>query len=455
MKQRLFDALKNATADYVSIRIDDIDTSSLTYRGKDLDSTATAHGIGGVICACKNGGWGTVTFSSLDNLGERVREACECASLLAQEKTMLAEVEVPDEIIAPAEFVNDFRGIPFETKLEIVNEYNQLLLNSVPGIQSSTALYGEKLRRTFFASTRGNYFMEERPRIVLSLSAIARDGQNVQTAHRSFSSANDFNIVLNRHDVARELAQRAIDLLKAPQCPGGKFTVVLDNGMTGLFTHEAFGHLSEADFLYENPDMKELMKIGRVMGPKELSITDDGSRGRLLATHRVDDEGTPTQRTALIKDGILAGHLHSLETAAKMNERPTGNARAISNSFAPIVRMTNTFLEPGTLKKEQLFEGIEDGIYVCGGKGGMTQMEMFTFTASYGYRIRHGKICELLRDVTLTGNVFQTLMDIEGIADDLVILEQGGGCGKNGQSPLPVTDGGPHIRIKDVVIGGK
>ncbi len=297
--------------------------------------------------------------------------------------------------------------------------------------------------------------MEERPRIILSLAAIARDGQNVQNTHRSFSSSNDFNIVLNRQDVARELSQRAMDLLKAPQCPGGKFTVVLDNGMTGLFTHEAFGHLSEADFLYENPDMRELMKIGRVMGSKELSITDDGSLGRLLATHRVDDEGTPTQRTELIKDGVLTGHLHSLETAAKMNERPTGNARAISFGFTPIVRMTNTYLEPGKLKKEQLFEGIEDGIYVCGGKGGMTQMEMFTFTASYGYRIRHGKVCELLRDVTLTGNVFQTLHDIEGIADDLVILEQGGGCGKNGQSPLPVTDGGPHIRIRDVVIGGK
>ena len=447
--------MKHANADYVSIRIDDVDNTSLVFRGKDLDSTATSHALGGVITACKNGGWGTVTFSSLDDLGERVRDACDCAALVAAETTQLAEVDVPEEIISPIEFINDYRGISFDTKLAIVNDYNKILLQSAPNIQSSIAHYSEAFRKTYFASTRGNYFMEERPRIILSLCAIARDGSLVQRAHRSFSSSNDYNIILNRQDVAKELAQRANDLLRAPQCPGGKFTVVLDNGMTGLFTHEAFGHLSEADFLYENPDMRELMKIGRVMGPPELSITDDGSLGRLLATHRVDDEGTPTSRTELIKNGILNAHLHSLETAAKMNEPPTGNARAISYGFAPIVRMTNTFLEPGKLKKEQLFEGIEDGIYVCGGKGGMTQMEMFTFTASYGYRIRHGKICELLRDVTLTGNVFQTLHDIEGIADDLVILEQGGGCGKGGQSPLPVTDGGPHVRIHDVVIGGK
>lgn len=455
MKQRLLDALKHADADYAEIRIDDLDATSFAYRGEDFDAANTGHSIGGIVRACKNGGWGTVTFSSLDNLAERVREACACAALVGNEKTYLAEVQAPSDIVAPMDFINDYRNVPFQDKLDLIKEYNNILLHAVPGVQSSIVSYSEGIRTTWFASTRGNYFMEERPRMTLAMQAIARDGSLVQRSHKSFSTANDFNTVLNRHDIARELAQRSVDLIKAPQCPGGRFTVILDNSMAGLFTHEAFGHLSEADFLHENKDMRELMKIGKVMGNKDLSITDDGTRGRLLATHQVDDEGTPTTRQELIKDGVLVGHLHSLETAARMGEKPTGNARAIGHGVPPIVRMTNTFIEPGNIPKEELFKDIEDGIYACGGIGGQTMMEMFTFSASYGFRIRNGQVCELLRDVILTGNVFQTLHDIEGIGNDLVILENGGGCGKGGQSPLPVTDGGPHIRIQNVVVGGQ
>lgn len=455
MKQRLLDALRASTADYADIRIDEVNGTSFSYRANELDQTSTGRTLGGLVRACYRGGWGTVVFSSLDELPRKVEEACQAARLVGKEQTLLAETAAPRDYTGLATFKHDFRDIPLSDKLATLNEYNDLLRTSVPGIQSSVASYAEAMRTTWFASTRGNTFMEERPRITLVLAAIARDGSLVQNAFRSFSSATDFDIILNRHDLARELAREAIALLKAPQCPSGKYTVILDNSMTGLFTHEAFGHLSEADFLYENKDMRELMQIGRVMGNKHLNITDDGSRGSLIGTHRLDDEGTPTQRTELIRDGVLAGHLHSLETAARMNETPTGNARAISYGCSPLVRMTNTFIEPGPLTKDELFRDVDDGIYVCGGLGGQTQMEMFTFTASHGYRIRNGQIAELLRDVTLTGNVFQTLHDIDGIANDLEIIEQGGGCGKGGQSPLPVTDGGPHVRIRDVVIGGR
>lgn len=455
MKQRLLDALRAANADYADIRIDDIDSTAFSYRSTELDSTSTGHSIGGIARACHHGGWGSVQFSSLDELPQRVAEACQAARLVGKETTLLADVDVPADLTFPATFVHDFRAIPFEEKLAIISEYNDLLRTAVPGVQSTVASYSERMRTTWFASTRGNCFMEERPRITLLLAAIAREGSLVQHAFRSLSSATDFNLVRNRHDLARELAAQSVRLLKAPQCPSGKYTVILDNSMTGLFTHEAFGHLSEADFLHENKDMRELMQIGRVMGNSDLNITDDGSLGTLIGTHHVDDEGTPTRCTELIRNGVLAGHLHSLETAARMDEKPTGNARAISYGYLPIVRMTNTFIEPGNLTREQLFRDVDDGIYVCGGLGGQTMKEMFTFTASHGFRIRHGQPAELLRDVTLTGNVFQTLHDIDGIADDLVIHETGGGCGKGGQSPLPVTDGGPHIRIRDVVIGGR
>jgi len=200
--------------------------------------------------------------------------------------------------------------------------------------------------------------------------------------------------------------------------------------------------------------MRQLMTLGREMGPKIVNVVDDGSMNRTIGSSSFDEEGTPTGKTYLIKNGTLAGHLHSLETAAKMGEKPTGNARAVSRHDPPIVRMTNTYIENGDLPLEQLFAGVDRGIYACDTFGGMTDGEMFTFSAAYGYRIENGKKGDLLRDVGLTGNVFETLKAIDAIANDLAFREGAGGCGKSGQMGLPVTEGSPHIRIRDVVIGG-
>jgi len=166
-----------------------------------------------------------------------------------------------------------------------------------------------------------------------------------------------------------------------------------------------------------------------------------------------DDEGVPGQRTQLIKDGVLVGRLHSRETAGKLGERPTGNARAINYRFPPIVRMTNTYIEPGEGTVDDLVRDVKDGVYVKNWYGGMTSMEMFTFSGAESYRIRNGEIAELCRPVMLSGNVFRTLENIDGIAADLD-MNQGGGCGKGGQSPLPVSNGSPHIRIQHCLLSG-
>jgi len=161
----------------------------------------------------------------------------------------------------------------------------------------------------------------------------------------------------------------------------------------------------------------------------------------------------PTTKTYLISEGKLVGRLHSRETAKKMNELPTGNARAINYRFPPIVRMTNTYIEPKTATFDDIIGDIKEGVYAKNWYGGMTSMEMFTFSAGEAYMIRNGKIAELLRPVVLTGNVFNTLKNIDAIGNDLS-MNQGGGCGKGGQMPLPVSNGSPHIRIRRCLLGG-
>jgi len=355
----------------------------------------------------------------------------------------------------PAELQHDFRGVSLDDKLRLIRSYNDIILGASPSIESSRLEYIDTFRTVYFASTRGTYFKEERPKVACVYGATARADSLVQRVFDSIASATTYDVVVGLESKVREVADRADGLLKAPKVEGGSQSVILNPVLGGVFIHEAFGHLSEADFLYENIRLRELMTLGREMGVKNLHVVDDGSMDRIIGSLTFDDEGTPTNKTYLIKNGVLAGHLHSLETAARMGASPTGNARAIGRQYPPIVRMTNTYIENGQESPEALFAGVDKGIYACNLFGGQTEFEMFTFSAAYGYRIENGCKGELIRDITLTGNVFETLRAVDGIANDMRIHEGAGGCGKGGQYWLPVTFGSPHIRIRNVVIGGE
>ena len=269
----------------------------------------------------------------------------------------------------------------------------------------------------------------------------------------SVASRDDYNDLVGIENRVRGAAERAVRQLEAQSVKGGEYTVILDPYLAGVFIHEAFGHLSEADFVYENPRMQELLQLGKPMAIEQLNVVDDATIEGLPGSIQYDDEGVRAQRKYLIKDGVLTQRLHNRETAGKMKEQPTGNARALGATYPPIVRMTNTAIEAGDRTFEEMIHDIEEGVYAVRMLGGQTNGEMFTFAAAEGYMIRNGQVAEPVSDVTLSGNVFQTLKDIDAVGSDL--LYTGGGCGKGGQMPLPVSVGGPHVRIQNVVIGGR
>jgi TldD protein len=455
MRDRLTEALKIQDVDYADIRIEDKTESQVVFRGHDLDNIGSSRVIGGIVRALYKGGWGYATFNDLKDLESRVREACATARLVGRETSQLAPVEpVVDEI--PAAMEKDFRHIPLSQKKALLEEYNQILLKYHEKIQTTVARYGDSFKTVWYANSEGTYVMEEKPNLYVFLQATARDGDIVQPAFKTTGGPEGYQRVEGFHEKATEAAAKAVELLSARPVKGGKYSVVTNPVMTGVFTHEAFGHLSEADFVHENPQMKEIMVLGKRFGVDELNILDDGSYPGGLGTHRYDSEGTPTRKNYLIRDGILVGRLHSRETAGKMGEEPTGNARSVHFQHPPIVRMTNTYLDVGNANFEDMIRDVELGVYAIDAIGGQTAMEMFTFSAAHGYMIRDGEVAELVRDVTLTGNVFETLMNIDRIGDDLEWISNGpGGCGKSNQNPLRVGIGGPHIRIQNCTVGGE
>jgi len=294
---------------------------------------------------------------------------------------------------------------------------------------------------------------QEKIRAGVRFVAVAKDGTNIQRAHKSFGDTRGYDTVMNLEEEVMNVVKITRDLIKAPKVDSGVYQVILDPQLSGVFAHEAFGHLSEADFVYENPKAREMMKLRRRFGSEILNIVDDGSLVGENGFTAYDDEGVRGEKSYLIKDGILVGRLHSRETAASMGEKPTGNARAINTSFRPIVRMTTTYIENGETSFDEMLAGIKSGIYACGILGGNTDLERFTFSSAYAYKIENGKITTPLRDVILSGNVFETMHNITMIGNDLTLFGGLGGCGKGGQMPLPVSDGSPHIRIKNVLVG--
>jgi TldD protein len=451
--QSLTGELKKGKADYLEARFEETQTSLIVYRGRVLESIGRSTASGGNVRALVKGGWGFTSFNRFDGLNDRVSLAIKQAQSTGTGKSNLAPIEPAVESVKSG-VAQDPVTIPLTEKKRLLDEYNEIIW-STPQIKTSTIYYSDGRKKVVFLNSEGSFITQERADVTLHLSAIAAKDSEVQQVNISVGSLGDFKAIQGLHKQVKEIAQNAVALLSAPQAKGGEYTVVLDPVMAGVFAHEAFGHLSESDFVYENDRMREIMVLGKQFGASHLNIVDSASDpAGMRGSYKYDDEGTPSVKTYLIREGKLVGRLHSRETAAKMNEKPTGNARAVSYRFPPIVRMTNTYIEPGTMSFQDIIADIKEGIYAKKYYGGTTAMEMFTFSAGETYMIRHGKIAEAIRPIMLTGNVFNTLKNIDAIGNDLD-MDQGGGCGKGEQAPLPVSLGSPHIRIQRCLIGGK
>jgi TldD protein len=447
---RIADEVKKYKTEYIEAYLAQTSNSQITYRGKKLESIGKVGNTGGSIRVYIKGGWGFTSFNRFDEVSSQIDLAIEQARLTCKKDGALAAVTpVVDKVSSD---INNPVEIPLSEKKQLLDEYNDVIWQT-PKIQTSTISYGDAYKRSVFINSQGSFIEQERADVTLRLMAVATNGREVQQANLSLGSRGDFNQIQGLHREIDEMAKRSVDLLSAPQVKGGEYTVILDPVLAGVFVHEAFGHLSEADFIYENERMLRIMTLGKEFGCSHLNIIDSAQLPGLRGSYKYDDEGVPSTKTYLIREGKLVGRLHSRETAAKMVEKPTGNARTISYHYPPIVRMTNTYIEPGYSNFDDMIADIKEGVYARNWYGGTTSMEMFTFSAGEAFMIRNGKIAELLRPVVLSGNVFTTLKNIDAIGNDLD-MNQGGGCGKGEQVPLPVSNGSPHIRIRHCLVGG-
>ena len=245
------------------------------------------------------------------------------------------------------------------------------------------------------------------------------------------------------------VAEEAYFMRNSVPVTPGKYPVVLSPEAAGVFAHESFGHKSEADFMLSDKSMRDEWQLGKTVGSSILSIVDCGSvPGCGYVPY--DDEGTRARKNYLIKNGILAGRLHSAQTAVALDEALTGNARATDCTFEPIVRRTTTYIEGGDLDFDQLIAPIKKGYFIKTINHG-SGMSTFTIAPSLAYEIVDGKLGRPVQISVLTGSVFETLGLIDGLTRDVHLLSSvTGGCGKMEQMNLPVGFGGPYVRVSSM-----
>jgi len=452
-RDRIVFALTGHGGDFADIRLEFADRAGVTYRGGRLETAETQRDTGGIVRVLSGGRWGIAAFNDLEDLPGRVRQARDCAAASPVRGDVRLAATEPEAGEAPAQMARDWRQVPLSEQKELVHGYSDLLM-SQPKVKDASVSLAERFSQCYYANSEGAVLYEERPYASLSFAVTARDGDKVQQAGRGVATRYDYNELAGREEIALEAAARARALLSAAPVKGGVYPVILSPEMGGLFAHEAFGHLSEADFQADNSEAREMMTLGRRFGRSILSIVDDGSIPGRRGSLRWDDEGVRTRPTYLLREGVLAGRLHSRETAGMMGEEVTGNARATFYRYQPIVRMTNTMILPGETPFEDMLGDIKLGIYAVNTGGGQTMLENFAFACPGAYMIRNGKVVELVRDVNFGGNLFQTLANINAVGNDFRWSISSSGCGKGQETWLPVGMGAPHVRVQGVLIGG-
>ena len=404
--------------------------------------------------------WG---FASADTVSEHhARECLDEALSLARASAKF--VEEPVEIATSEPYVDSVRSagrmmpddMPAAEKVRRVLAFEQAGRDAGDGkVVNSIVTYSDAYRTETLANTLGTRIRTETGRSVIGAQMVVSDGDQLQRAveYDAVVGGPELLVDTSAEALSVRATQKAVALLSAKTCPAGNFTVIFHPSITGLLVHEALGHNAEADAVASGQSMLE-GRLGDDLAAKGVTIIDDATIPGAYGSFKYDSEGTPSARRVIIDNGRLVGFLHSLETSARFGVAPNGAARADGYDSKPIVRMSNTFMERGGVPFDEMVRGVDRGIYLEDGHWGyvFVQKGQFICYAGQAHMIENGHVGEPLRDVSISSMTLDTLRNIDAVGDDFE-MKMPGMCGKEGQS-APTDAGGPHVRVRDVVVGG-
>ena len=414
-----------------------------------FESAGTTFFNKAVLRVISNAGWGILQLDNYQPCTGRkfdalLQRACKL-SAITQENVILGDV--PRGVLAVPAMKEDPRTVSIEEKSALLSGIEKGATH--PSVVNRRANYIEHVEQVAFTDSSGNEYAYEMCRSGFNVLAVASRNGNVQMGYEREHSIHGFNL-RHHQDLGKKAADIAVALLDAKAAHGGKMQAVLDPELAGVFAHEAVGHASEGDLIQEGNSVLK-GRTGQKIGNEMLTIADDPGIPE-FGFDPVDAEGVFVCRTEIIRKGIVNAFLHNRESLAAVGNGIAGHARAMPGE-PPLVRMSNTFIEPGDATDHEIFEECKEGIFLKGSRGGQVDpgRGIFQFNAEYGYLVKNGECAGMVRDVSLSGEILTTLHNIALCGKNRTMSP--GYCGKGGQS-VPVSDGAPTILLCDAVVGG-
>jgi TldD protein len=455
-------AIESVTCTYADIRYQERELISISVSKGELEEVNASETTGVGIRVLKNGSWGFASVNSTksDELLQAAKSAERIAELTAAVRRTKSE-GLAEARLAKGIFSAQVRGrledVTIEEKMDTVVEAEKLMRSMDERIISARCSYNEIIDRKFFASSDGGWFEMYDSKPEFRTAAVCMSGGEAVIGMEATGVTGGWKDLFSKMDplkTAETSVKKAVRLLEATHLKGGRDTVILDPSLVGLISHEAVGHTVEADFVKSGSAAKQMM--GKRVASELVTLVDSGASeyaSGAAGTLPVDDEGVLSRKVEIIKRGVMTSYLHDRETAKSFNAEPTGNARAFSYSDEPIIRMRNTYIEPGDWKLDELIGDTKHGYLLTGALNGEADANAeFMFAIEEAREIIDGSLGKLYRGVTISGSAFEALSTVDAITRDFQWDMGSGYCGK-GQL-AKVDGGGGHLRCK-VLLGGR
>ena len=337
-------------------------------------------------------------------------------------------------------------SLPNTDKVALLQQLNQHARKIDSRVQEVSISLAGGRDTILIAASDGTYSADIRPLIRLNVSVIVEENGRRESGSMGGGGRYDYTYFLQEgrsEQYAEEAVRQALVNLEAQAAPAGEMTVVLGSGWPGILLHEAIGHGLEGDFNRKKSSAFS-GRLGDKVAASECTVVDDGTIKNRRGSLTIDDEGTPTENTVLIENGILKNYMQDKLNARLMNMSPTGNGRRESYAYLPMPRMTNTYMLPGKIDPEEIIASVDNGVYAANFGGGQVDITSgkFVFSASEAYVIKNGKLGHPIKGATLIGNGPDVLTRVSMVGNDMQLDSGVGMCGKDGQS-VPIGVGQP------------
>jgi TldD protein len=457
LAQAAIEAALKAGAVFADVRIENTKTTIIEISDGVTKRSMASFLKGAGLRAFVDGAWAFAQTTNLTESGMKETGDSVARLAIATRKQVGESFEIDGPTFkdrVKATVKKPFADVSVEEKIGYVKMIDDQARDFDKRIFNTRTIYGDLWTELYIANSLGTSVWTENslPRVISSTTA--KDGANRQRGFRSVGTKGGYEEFEKERaqNIGEESARLVIDLLSSVAAKGDTYDVIMDPVLNGVMVHEAFGHASEADNWPAHATVLE-DKVGEEVGPDHLSLSDDPTLEGRRGTFPYDWEGTKTTKRELVKDGVLEELLHSLETSSRLKMTPNGSARSQSFMHPPLPRMSNTFMEPRDWSLEEMFEDMKDGILLCGFNYGYTEPSKgsFMFQANYGYLIEKGEKAQMVRDVSLAGQILEVLPKIDAVGKNFEM--DAGTCGKSGQG-VPVMSGGPHAMIRSIPVGG-